>query len=71
MNIFDFVSNTYSKLNSSLVEQWHVTSQSHDHVDCKIEEPQIRVAEITQPRFFTSKLPEGAKGLVIYLVIYW
>ena len=26
-----------------------------------------RVAEITQPRFFTSKLPGGGKGSVIYL----
>ena len=25
-----------------------------------------RVAEITQPMFFTSKLPRGVKGLVIY-----
>ena len=29
----------------------------------------IRVAEITQPRFSTGKLPGGAKGSVIYLVI--
>jgi hypothetical protein len=30
----------------------------------------LRVAEITQPRFFTSKLLRGVEGSVFYPVIY-
>ena len=53
--------NIVSYQDRPLVEQ----SPSH----AKVWSP--RVAEITQPRFFTGKLPKGAKGLVIYLLFYW